>query len=503
MGPNEPMDLEGPEVDGRPSPKHGNGQYIKIITLSATFAGCVVLGLTIYFEVRNPNASGAPLLNAGAQEPSVGQKRPPPGGWNYPVCYMNDYRPQDYTKYGGIGLMDALRYTAGNVGNIVWMHGASLLLKEPLQNPFIHNSWLDDDRLTTYGFKMLYFPVSNIFTNISVCGRPGIEMVRGSPEWAIERTAHAVRSVKGPTLFVGAGTNGFFALTDRPRLVHDLQPGRVNDTVNQYKLCGVHLNLLKTVTEQKGYILSRGNFTTTVLRRHGFKRVYSTGCPSLFSDPRPGLGLRIHEKLEFLKKRLLTGMLAPHSIKVAVGLPPYFKPKMIGLLLKVLLANPLNRLIIQDERDENTLIECKKVLKLEVPQEQKIFFTSLAAWEEYMTQFDFFLGGRIHGGMTGLQRGVPGFLIAPDMRVLEMAEIMKVPFADVYDERLRKDDLTIADIVEMVKFDGYGFDRNRCVLYRHYEFVFNELRLEINPELAQVCDGYDIPVFNGKDAEMN
>merc|ERR1739845_143535 len=110
----------------------------------------------------------------------------------------------------------------------------------------------------------------------------------------------------------------------------------------------------------------------------------------------------------------------------------------------------------------------------EVSPNQKIFFTSMAAWMEFMTQFDFILGCRIHGTMAGLQTGVPGFIIAPDMRVLEMAEVMKVPFTDVFDERLRRPGITIAKIINMTNFDGVAFDRNRCMLYHYYARVFSE-----------------------------
>merc|ERR1712014_269937 len=97
----------------------------------------------------------------------------------------------------------------------------------------------------------------------------------------------------------------------------------------------------------------------------------------------------------------------------------------------------LNRIVIQDERDVETLTVAETELGLVVPAYQKTWFTSQAAWREYMCRHDFVLSGRIHGFMTGLACAVPGFIIAPDMRILELAESMRLPHTDPFQQWVR------------------------------------------------------------------
>merc|ERR1712110_733376 len=108
-------------------------------------------------------------------------------------------------------------------------------------------------------------------------------------------------------------------------------------------------------------------------------------------------------------------------------------PKLIGLLLRIVLANSRNRLVIQDNRDLKTLDEARSALGLLIPSSQHAYFDSVAAWEECVAQFDFSLGGRIHATMTAVASGVPHYIVAPDVRVQELAEVMQIPHTDPFD----------------------------------------------------------------------
>merc|ERR1712203_742538 len=116
---------------------------------------------------------------------------------------------------------------------------------------------------------------------------------------------------------------------------------------------------------------------------------------------------------------------------MGITLPPYYKPKIIELFLMLLRANPGNRLIIQDMRDLLTLRAAKN-LALDVSPEQIVWFTSIAAWREFMGRFDFLLSGRIHSMMLALSTLMPGFVIAGDWRVMELVQTMMIPHADPF-----------------------------------------------------------------------
>ncbi|CAK0862792.1 unnamed protein product [Prorocentrum cordatum] len=78
----------------------------------------------------------------------------PPRQLLNPVLYMNDYRPEDYA-ISGSDLRRAMEVSAGNVGNLIWMHGGWSLLQEPSAHEFIYSS-LDDPRLPTFNTKGFY-----------------------------------------------------------------------------------------------------------------------------------------------------------------------------------------------------------------------------------------------------------------------------------------------------------------------------------------------------------
>jgi len=427
-------------------------------------------------------------LRGGRWPADAGALPAPSAAWNgslvNPVLYMNDYRPLDYA-IPEVTLARALQITAGNLGNMVWMHGASVLLRSPSSHSFIRSS-LTDPNIPGYGAKVLFLPVANIFPNVSIFERGDRSVTTRS----IELTTSAVKAVQGPTLLLGAGSQGAFTLGQ----FADLEPGTVNRNIDDYHFHKVSLDLLQAISDQGGYIMARGDYTTSILRAHGFKRVISAGCPSLFSNPNPGLGATIASKLADLKQRLDDGL----SMRLAITLPPYFKPRLTTLLLRVLSLNPENRLVIQDERDMKTLARAKKLFKrFKIPEFQLTWFTSVAAWEEAMSYFDFVISGRIHGMMASLASAVPGLIIVPDMRVKELAEVMKIPHTTPFQQWLRDIALwsrpaILRGIVDMTHahFDGAAFDRNRCALYRNYEHVFRELRLEINPELSAICGGF-------------
>jgi hypothetical protein len=383
----------------------------------------------------------------------------------------------------GLTLQEACRLTAGNVGNLVWMEGAAAMLSDPMSHRFIRSSF-GDKKLDMYGAKAFVFPVANILANRSLCDQP----IAVHHFNMMENTLRAVRSVEGPTLLIGVGTQAYFGVEHKAEAVYyDLQPGSIQATPQSYRLCQLDQDMLRVVQERHGAVLARGAFTAQVLRAHGFDHVVSAGCPSLLSNRKPGLGRQIQARWEDLKRRLQAGSLDRRHVRVAVNLPPYFKPKLLRLFLQILRANPNNRLVLQDQRDEKTLQEAEEELRLTVSERQKTFFTSVAAWTEFMSHFDFVLGGRIHGTMMGVHAYTPGFIIAPDWRVLEMAEAMLIPVANVFDRRLQGKDVTVADLIDMATWDGLAFDRNRCVIYQQYLQIFQGARLELHPELARLC----------------
>ena len=105
-----------------------------------------------------------------------------------------------------------------------------------------------------------------------------------------------------------------------------------------------------------------------------------------------------------------------------------------------------------------------------------------------MQDFDFIFGGRIHGTMMGIQQGVPGLILAPDMRVRELSESMKIPFVTPFDKLfLDPDKLEINDIIEYTDFQSEVFDQNRCEVSKPYISHFADVGLVSDKSLQELC----------------
>lgn len=399
-----------------------------------------------------------------------------------PVLYMNNYIPENYVNTG-FNLAKACDITSGNIGNLVWMYGGSILFKMNPVHDFIFSAF-GDPNLPIYNAQAFFFPVANILQNSSVFHREGSDSINKT----VHRTIESIASVNGPVLLVGVGTQGFY---NADHTFYDLEPAKTIEDVSTYHLEKPHMDLLDTIRSRGGFIMARGEYTASVLRSHGFNQVAVAGCPSLFVNPMPKMGVQMALKLANLERRVRK----KEYVRIVVTLPPYYKPKIIKLFLVLLLANRQNRLIIQDMRDMQTLKTAETHLKLTVPSEQIAWFTSVAAWREFMYRFDFILSGRIHGMMLALSTLVPGFVIAPDWRVKELVQSMMLPYADPFQEWLRdlsnlESSSALLNFVSKARtmFDGAAFDKNRCCIYRMYEKIFKEMRFELNPDLAAVCE---------------
>ena len=71
------------------------------------------------------------------------------------------------------------------------------------------------------------------------------------------------------------------------------------------------------------------------------------------------------------------------------------------------------------------------------------WFQDPNAWRMFASQFDFYLGDRLHGGIVALQTGVPAILISEDQRVSEVANFFGIPEVSIKDIK----DMRLNDVV--------------------------------------------------------
>ena len=61
------------------------------------------------------------------------------------------------------------------------------------------------------------------------------------------------------------------------------------------------------------------------------------------------------------------------------------------------------------------------------------FFVDPWPWLDYMRETDFVFGTRIHGNITALLAGTPGYVFAHDTRTLELARYFQIPHREMAD----------------------------------------------------------------------
>ena len=233
-------------------------------------------------------------------------------------------------------------------------------------------------------------------------------------------------------------------------------------------------------------ITLRGPFTKRALEKYGLhEKAIVMGCPSLFINPDPELGLKI-EKASKPSKR----------IAVAAGNPYWRRLNRIETSLARMVSATNGTYVVQQtealmhlgrgeanliDRDERRRLReyiCPEMNTSEFidwSQRYAHIFFDVESWIEHYRRFSCVIGARIHGVMLALQAGIPGICVAHDSRTLEMCQVMKVPHL-VADDHL--DGISRATVDKIVQsFDGRAFDENRRALAKRYvEFLeSNEL----------------------------
>jgi hypothetical protein len=228
-------------------------------------------------------------------------------------------------------------------------------------------------------------------------------------------------------------------------------------------------------------ITVRGDFTKSVLDHYGVgNSAVSLGCPTLFINKSRDLG----ERLEDLYKK------TPRKVAIAAGHPNWKALSVLESSLVRIMEDTRGAYIVQatDElvalsRNDFSYVKpeyieaLKSYLKLNLigPQfldwirQYFISFYNIPAWMEYLRRFDFIVGARIHGVMLGIQAGVPGLCIAHDSRIRELCEKCKIPYVLAEDV---KNGIVLSDLVELSRFDGKEFDKNRLNISEQYQKFF-------------------------------
>jgi archaellum component FlaC len=266
----------------------------------------------------------------------------------------------------------------------------------------------------------------------------------------LKKFTKLIEKLKIPTVVVGVG-----AQSDLDYSFEPMAP--LDEDVTAF---------VKAVLDHSATIGVRGEFTHDYLNRLGFKDVDIIGCPSMFLF---GENLKVHKK----KARL------DESSKISINISPYVErmgdvamhhyekyPNLIYIpqnndsLQQLLWGEPLAKSIESHKiptRTSHPLFRENKVR----------FFIDPSTWIDYLKDFDFSFGTRIHGNTVSMLAGTPAVVLAHDSRTLELVEFFEMPFRRIDEIEPTTDAAELYEEASFDKFNAGHADRFR----RYLEFL--------------------------------
>ncbi len=317
-----------------------------------------------------------------------------------------------------------------NSGNMLFPHSISrALMCEDVEIDYIKTStMLDEAKISDLNreYDAFIIPLANAF-RISFINE-------------LTALTYLVTRLTIPCVVIGVGVNGVIKADDKGEYPFD-QASRL---------------FVKAVLKKSSCIGIRGEQTAAYLEHLGFKRdedFMVIGCPSMFlygADlPKPkDFTLDEHTKVSINSKAVLPERLHLFLQDVCDKMPDhYYVPQNI-YEFKVLFSG----MTINDtQKSMKVYKDYPKDLSHPLYRENRVRgFVSAEAWFKYLRDRDLSVGSRIHGNIAAVISGTPAFIIAPDNRVLELAEYHNLPHTTVAD---LKDGDDIFSLVKDVDFD--------------------------------------------------
>jgi hypothetical protein len=332
--------------------------------------------------------------------------------------------------------------TGGNTGNVAFVHAVQSILADTYEVI----DWSTDPKIVREKYSKIVVCCANqIGSHVDLCG------------WGDRLDAFGL-----PVVLIGLG-----AQSNEIGIIPEVPRG----TIEFLKV----VERLRT-SEGESNIITRGEFSTSVLKHFGFDSS-PFGCPSLLTSNKKNLGQLCLKNQNRNFKRVMVPSGNPFHPSSVI------EQKLVDLVNKYdgeyVLQHP--HLIFSLLLDSNPDIDEHKLslIKRVYPKFDKIdnlvdwlkaksvFFADAPNWLNYSKKFTSAIGPRYHGIALPIQVGVPGKVIAIDSRTEELSYTTGIPFLkfkDVID--MEVDDLYQASLWN--KEDADKLDFHRLVNNQNY-----------------------------------
>eukprot|EP00178_Gracilaria_changii_P013003 TRINITY_DN3661_c0_g1_i1.p1 TRINITY_DN3661_c0_g1~~TRINITY_DN3661_c0_g1_i1.p1 ORF type:complete len:865 (+),score=129.76 TRINITY_DN3661_c0_g1_i1:129-2723(+) len=353
---------------------------------------------------------------------------------------------------------EALKFPDSNSGNMIWQYGGYMKLVDFTHSVTCNDTHVNCNRKDPSMQKrrmVHYRPAANGFNS----------KMNLSFNDAYERLEYEGDVV----LYVGIGVQ--YAFQDDEANDDMFKGKRIENSVHTFRFTPQALDFLKTMNDLRIPMFMRGDFTVSASRLAGYKYGVSTGCPSLFINEEVHLGAVLEEKY----RQLTNG--TKKWLKIAFNLTGRYR--MLKWMKAMADEHAGSLFYAQGPEDFRVLRNHN------ISFDRVRFFGNVADWVESLSHMDVSIGPRIHGNMAAIAAGVPSLIVAPDFRVMEMAQRMKIPHRSMFDERLRRG-MDVVQLLSSVEFDGRAFDANRCAIAKLYAQHLGGFGIELSQHVKRI-----------------
>ncbi len=303
-----------------------------------------------------------------------------------------------YDKNDILSVEDFEKTVAGNTGNSYISYSLiNLLYKKFIRPDEIKN-------IFTYDYSQTDKDTDYINNNNSHVILVMQDQIRVSESYGyelpFENIIKFLKKIKKPIIITSLGANCFTG--DDSSFYKQISPQRV-----------IFFQELASLTESIGV---RGDFTVEVLNQLGIFNAEAVGCPSFF---------------ETGPDRIISKKPFDDNFSFAVG----------GSYLNIKNIHEFHRgYVLQDEFEfiEAQYFDTKNLLNnfrdyhgLDIEAFIKgnyRAFSNIKEWQDYLKNFTFLLGSRMHGGIAALNAGIPTVVMNKDSRAREMCELYSIPY---------------------------------------------------------------------------
>lgn len=270
----------------------------------------------------------------------------------------------------------------------------------------------------------------------------------------LKRLTELIRRLKIPAVVIGVGLKG----------------GKIGVERVSYPFDEEVKDFCAAVLEKSGIIGLRGDVTARYLENLGFRGSSDftvIGCPSMYlygeNLPEPKeLNLSESSRINLNCKASLPKKIHLYLKKICESIPDhYYIAQNLYEFETVLLGR--NLLEITNRLTETAETYPKDFSHILYRENRVRGFASAKMWMDFLAEGDLSFGTRIHGNIAGVLAGVPGYIVAPDSRVFELARYHNIPHTTIKELDASK---SIFELLDGVDFSSVK--KGHSERFNHY-----------------------------------